>query len=859
MLSQIASDSFGIGDLKGRVFSFHKSDMSDQHCFHCNLPVLEEHPSTLKVFGKVQSFCCQGCKAVCHAIVSSGNEDYYHYREVTGKTATTGVASPQHLVKQLKLYDKPEIQRDFVRTCEEEGKVCKEAWLILEEIRCAACMWLNERTLRQLEGVLEVQADYTGQQLKVRWDSGKTSLSTLLEAIHHIGYRAHPFDPQYREALNREQEQRSIKRILFAIILGMMVMQTAIGSYFFGAANDVGEYPLWITLSRWSSLLATGVILAYPGQLFFRNAWRDLRNRTLGMDVPVALGLLVAWLGSLHATITGTGEVYYESIAMFVLFILVARYVELRARMSATALLDRTAKIIPATARKIIQGTQTLEEIAVIELQPGDRIQLSPGETVPVDGVLCSAQSRFDESLISGEAHPVQHVLGDNIMGGSITVEQPVEIEVQRPSRHSTLGKIQQLAQQSVNDKPYYVDIAEQVAGKFVAAILLIATLTFLYWLWVDPHYAIAHMVSVLIVTCPCALALAAPVALSLCAGGLAHFHVTALRMSAIEEISHIDTVVFDKTGTLTQGKPKLARVIVIDSTHGGRRNETEAQYLSLASSMEQHSEHPFAIAIREAASDLPETHVAQLKNHPGQGIEAVFNHHHWRLGNETFVGQSTLHEKNRIQIETLRQQGMSILYLGNETGVQAILCLTDPLREGIHPFLESIASLTSIKNSVILSGDHPQSVSAIASVLGITEAYGGLSPQQKLSWLQQYQQQGHRVLMLGDGINDAPTLAAANVSMTFSEATDLAQSHSDLMILRHDYCDLAGAIHFMRKTRRIILQNLSWAILYNVLAVPAAAMGFVTPWMAAIGMSLSSFVVILNSLRLHRVRESVQ
>lgn len=817
--------------------------MSDRYCFHCDLPVTEQHPPKLTVFGEPRQFCCQGCKAVCQAVIQSGNEDYYRFRDAAGKTAAQQDLG--QLLNQLKLYDKPEIQRDFVRTHKEHDKEYKEAWLILEEIRCAACMWLNERTVRQLDGVLDVQADYTGQQVKVRWDPQQVELSTILSAITQIGYIAHPFDPRHREALNKEQEQRSIKRILFAVILGMVVMQTAIGSYFYGAANAAGEYPLWITLSRWTSLVATAFILAYPGQLFFRNAWRDLRNHTLGMDVPIALGLLVAWSGSVYSTVTGTGEVYYESIAMFVLFILIARYVELRARISATDLLDRTSKIIPASVTRIRDGEA--ENVAVIELQPGDRIQLSPGETVPVDGILRTSQSSFDESLLSGEVLPVKRVEGEAVLGGSINIEQPVTIEVLHSSSHSTYHKIQQLTQQSVNNKPYYVDIAERVAGKFVGAILLIAVITLVYWFWVDPSHAIGHTVAVLIVTCPCALALASPVALSLCAAGLARFHITALRMSAIEEVAHVNTLVFDKTGTLTTGKPSVDMVITLGQ-------QSEEQYLAIAAGMEKSSEHPFARAIRQAVSDSQtETELTfeACTNHPGQGVEAMLDGQQWRLGNDTFVGKPVFEAQLQSQLKNLREKGISVLYLSNKEGVQAIFCLADPLRDGVDRFLQSVQSVLPITEIVILSGDHPQSVQSVARQLGISHAFGNLSPQDKLEWIKTKQHQGGRILMFGDGINDAPTLARADVSMSFSDATDLAKSQCDFMILRGDYDHLADAAQLMVKTRRIVIQNLIWALLYNVLAIPAAAAGVITPWMAAVGMSLSSFVVVFNALRL--------
>jgi len=839
--------------------------MSKDDCFHCGLPIVEKEPPTLMFEGKQRSFCCHGCKAVCDAIISSGNGAYYQHREGSSRTFDSN-ALPE-LLDKLKLYDNEKIQREFVRA-DTKGE-WKEAWLILEEIRCAACMWLNERTLRDLDGVLDVQMDYTGQQARVRWNPDKIQLSDILSAITNIGYYAHPFDPSQRESLNKEQKQRSIQRIIFAVILGMAVMQSAIGSYFMGAADAQGELPLWIKISRWINVASTFLLLAYPGQLFFRNAWRDLKNKSLGMDVPVVIGLSVAWSGSLYSTIRGEGDVYFESIAMFVLFLLVARYIELRARITATALLDRSAKIIPQTA-KLIKKNEILE-IPVIELKKGDRIQVFPGETLAVDGLLLSSQSSFDESLLTGESLPVSHIKGDKILGGSINVEQVIDVEVLSGKADSTLNEINQLTQKSISYRPYYIDLAEKVAGKFVAIILFIASATFLFWLWFDGGLdgnngyanALSHAISVLIVTCPCALALAAPVALSLGAAGLNRFHLLAIRMSSIEQLSHVDTLVFDKTGTLTSGNPIVKTIRLVSKTDIEAGNEN--YYLAITKSMEQGSPHPFAQAILSFIDQqlTEEFHALtqsispkSVRHYSGKGVEAIMEDETWRLGNDKFTNNndavlsSTLNE----EITIWRDKGYSVLYLSNTSGVKVIFCIIDPLRKGIESFIKQADEL-GINRKVILSGDHQQSVTAVAKQLGIKEAYGGLSPKDKLEWVRRSQQsEAHqKIMMLGDGINDAPTLAAADISLTFVGATDLAKSNSDLILLSKDFLTLGKAFQLMRKTRKIIRQNLGWAIAYNVLTIPAAAIGWITPWMAAIGMSLSSLLVIVNSLRLKK------
>jgi Cu2+-exporting ATPase len=451
-------------------------------------------------------------------------------------------------------------------------------------------------------------------------------------------------------------------------------------------------------------------------------------------------------------------------------------------------------------------------------------------------------------------------------------------LEVQSTKAESTLNEIQQLAKRSTSFRPYYVDIAESVAGKFVAAILFIASLTFLFWAWLDGFdnlsNAMSHTISVLIVTCPCALALAAPVALSLGAAGLNRLHLLAVKMSSIEKLNHVDTIVFDKTGTLTTGEPVVRTIKALGAL-------SIEEYIQIVTIMERGSHHPFAKAIfkyqdeqfndtnhrKKGGVDINTTEKQPIfepksvKQFTGQGVEAIFSGVAWRLGNEQFTKCFNTSESNGDQSfaspETLkeindwREQGYSVLYLANEEHLQAVFCIVDPLRKGIDTFLKQVKQL-GIKRQIILSGDHQQSVAAIAKQLGITEAHGGMSPQDKLNWVRELQEQSsQKIMMLGDGINDAPTLAVADISLTFSEATDLAKNNCDFIILGKDYTHLGKAFQLMQNIRSIILQNLGWAIAYNVIAIPLAAIGLITPWMAAIGMSVSSLVVVLNSLRL--------
>ena len=808
-------------------------------CFHCGQALELIPPPELEVQGERRKFCCHSCKAVCEAIVASGNEKYYEYRDRPGDAGT--VPDLASILDKLTLFDKPEIQKDFVRHTSDG----EEAWLILENIHCAACLWLNERHIRQLDGVLDCQMDYTSQQARVRWDPDRIKLSDILAAIARIGYIAHPFDPTHREALQKDQQQRGAQRLIFAIILGMVIMNFSIASYVFGAPDASGEYPLWIRIARWTNLFTSGVLLAYSGQLFFRNAWNDLKHRRFGMDTPVALGLTLAWLGSLKSTITGRGEVYFESIVMFVVFLLIARHIELKARVDATDLLDQSARIIPNTAKRLVGDA--LEEVLAADLSPGDMIQLNPGETAPTDGILTGSDASFDESLLTGESLPVHKRIGETVPGGAVNIDQSVTLEVEKTSAHSTLMEIRQLAKKSLNVKPAYVQIADRLAGKLIAIILSVAALTLFSWLIINPDVALSHTIAVLIVTCPCALALAAPVALTLCSAGLAKLGIVPLRMSSIETVAKSDVLVLDKTGTLTQGAATLRKTLATG-------DDKPENLLAIASALEAGSEHPYAKAFF-AACPQPTVNVAQKRNHPGRGLEGRIAGKTWLLGNAGFVPSSERWRsdpKNARMVSDWRQSGGSVLYIGNAKSLRGVFFLTDPLRKGARTFV-SDAKQRGFERILVLSGDDANTTRAIALSAGITEAHGGLSADEKLKFVQQLQRQGNSVMMIGDGINDAPVLAIADTSLTISNATDLAKSHSDFVILGHDFTGLNEAVILMKKTRNIIVGNLIWAAGYNLLAIPAAAMGLVTPWMAAIGMTSSSLIVVMNSLRLKR------
>ena len=811
----------------------------DSACFHCGLPIPDPvRAPRLDVIGQSRSFCCPGCQAVCKAIVDSGFSDYYRYR--TEKAASARHQIIPDFLQQVGLYDRPEIQHGFVTS---ESGWC-EAALLLENIRCPACLWLNERQLRGLDGVLDVNIDDVTQRARVRWDPDRIRLSDILRAIAAIGYVAHPYDASRSEQLNRLRRRRSTERLIFAGLTGMLVMHFSLASWFMGGTGADGQLALWEVVGRWTSLLVTGLILAYPGQEFFAGAWNDARNRRLGMDVPVVLGLSGAWLGSLYATVTGHGQVYFESIAMFVFLLLLARRYELRGKLRASDRLERLARLTPRTARRL-DATDRTVEVSVGELVPGDSIRLLPGETLPVDGTILRGGSSFDESLLTGEASPVLRQVGDRVIAGSVNGEQPVVIRVTHGVQASAISEIRQLVERGLEQRPRVALLAERVAGWFVAILLVIATGSAIFWWQLEPAFWLTNTIAVLIVTCPCGLALATPVALAVSAGRFIERGVLPLRMRALDALACSDLFAFDKTGTLTAGRPELVSVTAL-----GDLGRTAC--LQTAAALSAHSEHPLARSLRGKLSADP-VRIDEIVNVPGAGIRANIDGEEWRLGKPEFsVIPESISPGVRDLLGEAQHQGQIVSLLSRDRQVEAVLVFEDPLRPQVESMLRRLQD-AGVRQLAILSGDAEASVSRLGRRLGIADSYGAMSPQDKLDWTQSRRREGRRVAMFGDGINDAPTLAAADVSVSFAGATDLANVSSDFLLLGNDIEVIAYARHLAQRTRRIIRQNLAWAGAYNLLAVPFAAVGLIPPWGAAIGMSLSSLLVVMNALRLQR------
>jgi P-type Cu2+ transporter len=799
-------------------------------CFHCGQPVPAGVRYAVAIEGEERAMCCIGCQAVARAIVDGGLGDYYRHRTESALTAREIVPE---VLQRLTLYDRPELQESFVR---DAGEHEREAALILEGITCAACVWLNERHVGALPGVLEFRINYSTRRASVRWDARTIQLSDILRAIGAIGYIAHPYDAARQEALQRKERGAALRRLAVAGLGTMQAMMFAVALY--GGAY-YGIEPGMEQFLRWASFVAATPVVLYAGLPFFSNAWRDLRRRRAGMDVPVALAIGSTYLASTWATATHGGEIYFESASMFVFFLLVGRFLELGARQRANQAVEGLAKLMPVMAWRVSDAGEEL--VAAADLRPGDRVRVRPGEAVPADGRVLEGVSTVDESLLTGESLPRARAQGDEVVAGTMNVESPLLMRVEKVGQDTMLSAIQRLLDRAQTEKPPSARLAEWGTGWFVLAVLALTAVVGLVWWQIAPAQAFWVMIAMLVASCPCALALATPMAVTAATGSLAGAGVLTTRGHALEALAGATHIVFDKTGTLTEGRLQLEEVVVL------REGLTRAAVLDLAAALEQGSEHPVA---RVLAARGARPAVAQdLVSTPGQGMEGRVEGRRLRIGSSAFVAALA----GGAPTPAVARPGSSVVALGDEAGPIAQVVLSDQLRAGAR---ETVAALQARGLAVLLlSGDAEEAVRHLAQSLGIREYAGGLRPEGKLAHLQALQAQGAIVAMVGDGVNDAPVLAAAHVSLAMASGTQIAQASADMILFSERLPPLVEAVDKARATVRNIRQNVGWALGYNGIALPIAALGFLTPWLAALGMSASSLIVVLNALRLRGKR----
>ncbi|MBF0194647.1 MAG: heavy metal translocating P-type ATPase [Magnetococcales bacterium] len=810
------------------------SPSQPQPCYHCGLEVPLQNPFRIqKQAGSRKEellFCCNGCIGAYRIIEGMGLEDYYRLRE--GDNSTLQPDNPDD--SRLLAFDDLDYQSGLVREVGEN----REINIILSGIHCAACVWLNEQVLRKLSGVESVQVNFSTQRAKICWNPAKTKLSTIILTIRSIGYQAEPYDPSKGELMFQKQNRELLYRLGVAAFGAANVMFLSVAlyaGYFQGIDAAFKNYFHWLSFA-----LATPVVF-YSGGEFYKGAWRSLRLGHLNMDLPITIGGFATYSYSVAITLSQKGEVYFDSVTLFIFILLTGRYLEAAARRKAAGATERLLNLEPKTAtviRNLKQFTVPVREVRV-----GDIVVIKPGDKIPVDGIIKTGQTSVDESMLTGESLGVSKIVGSMVAGGSMNIDGAITIEANRVGENTTLAKIIQRIEEAQSQRPPIQNIADKIAGWFIGTILLLATVTLIFWLYNDPTQALQNTVALLIITCPCALGLATPAAMVVATGAAAKEGILVKNGETIERLAKVTQVVLDKTGTVTKGTPHVDRILPT-------KGISQEYLLTRAAGVEQFSEHPVGKAIVNAVKErdlsLPQD-IKSAKNSPGLGMEAI------HTGKKIRVG--------RLEYASIGVSNPPLTYPDDKDNPSTwALCVEDNKTLGWiglndrpkHDAKVAIATIKAMGLPVsLLSGDQLAVVEKIAKEMDIENSLSEVLPAEKENFIKKLQAQGEITAMVGDGINDAPALARSDVALAVENATDITVAAADVILLNRNLNNVANTFILARRTMQIIRENFLISIIYNSVAIPLAITGYVSPIVAAIAMPISSLVVVGNALRL--------
>lgn len=717
--------------------------------------------------------------------------------------------------------------------------------LSISGMHCAACTQIIEYRLQKMPGVSQFKINSASHRAEISWDQKKVSLGQIIESISSLGYGALPIGSA-GELIDRERKI-ALWRIFVAGFAMMQVMMYALPAYLTPAPQIDGDLtPDIDRLLKLASLAITLPVMFFSAWPFFQSAIRDIRNRHIGMDVPVSVGIIVTFVASIWATFSGE-QVYFDSLIMFVFLLLAARLIQSKVHSKSTSALRTLTKLLPLLTEKLpnYPSSMNTTQINALQLVKGDIILIQPGAKIPVDGIVIQGKSECDESLMTGESRPVSKDVGAPLIGGSTNINRPLIMRATEVGDNTQLSLLVRMMESAANEKPPLVQLADRYASLFLSVVLLLAVASGIVWWQIDTSRAIWIAVTIMVITCPCALSLATPGVMSATIGQLAKNGVLIARGRAIETLARATHFVFDKTGTLTQGKLKLLKIVII------RKNPAidEHTVRQIGLGMTACSMHPVAQAL-QAAFSAPSlsgtTNQYDANEIPGKGIEVHHQGLTYRLGNMDFVRE--LH--GTFMEIPAEFSGKTISALGDTHGYIALFALEDSLRSDAKYLVDFLQQQG--KSVLILSGDRSDVVSNTAADLGINTASGNLSPEAKYNAVKLLQQQGGIVAVVGDGMNDGPVLSLADISIAMGQGAPISQARSDMVLISNDLRDLEYAVKVTTKSLILIQQNIGWAVLYNAIAIPAAVAGILAPWHAAVGMSLSSMIVVLNSLRIH-------
>jgi len=793
-------------------------DASQTLCFHCNEPVPAGTHIHALIRNQSRAMCCEGCRAVAELISAVGLQDYYQYRDEPA-------LKPAGDQDEFVIYSQPDVAEQYVRN-DGDNHVTT---LLVDGIRCAACAWLIDRMLRRDANIKDVDVTVAASRVRVIWKGESTYLAKVMRMLANIGYRPHALDADALRQHAHQERRDMLKRLGVAGVGMMQVMMYVLPTYIHSDMDATVRHYLQLT-----GLLLTTPVLFYAGGPFLQSAVRVLRQHSINMDVPVSIALVLAYGASVINTLRGQGETYFDSVSMFVFFLTLARFVVMSVRHHNQSIADALVRMQPRIAHRIVDHVIT--DVPVKQLVINDVVQVRAGETIPADGVIINGQSSVDESLLTGESLPVSRQTGDAVLAGSVNVANVVEIRVSQLGQHTVMSGILALLEQMQTCKPRSITVADTISRWFLQALLLAAAIVGIVWYIIDPSRAFNIVLAVLVVTCPCALSLAAPAVLAATTTALARRGLLITRPDVIEQLATVQTMAFDKTGTLTTGKITIAGITTFGTV---KRDDC----LCIAASLEQAVDHPIARAFDASCRERIMT--KDLRVVAGAGVEGRIDTMRYRLGRYDFAAELARENASEDRVH---------IWLGSDQGIVARFELSDTLRTDAKAAIQDLQRLQV--RSVLISGDSEQAVQSIAAQSGIDECHARQLPADKVHILQQLEKDTVTA-MIGDGINDAPVLGAASISIAMGGGTSVAQATADAVLMNNSLTVLPLTIRIARRAKRVMQQNLWWAALYNLAAIPLAAMGQLSPWIAAAGMSASSIFVVLNATRVLRVKSA--
>jgi Cu2+-exporting ATPase len=766
--------------------------------------------------------------------------------ETPRPAAPAGTPPPQDA---FTVYDSEGVHEAYVRRLDAH---LREVQLIVGGIHCAGCVRAIERGLRKA-GAADAQVNFGNHRAAVTWDARQAGLADLLRALHRLGYEGHPYDPDTQEALHRRRMRASLTRLGVAAFGAANVMMYSVALYagrFHGIDGELRALFQWI-----SAGLCLPVVL-YAGWPFLRGAWGGLRGRRFNMDSLITLGIGTAWVYSMAILLAFPAEeTYFDSVVMIVFFLLIGRTLETLARSRAGSITERLMGLQVKWATRLAGGVEVTVPIAAV--RPGDRLLVRPGDTVPTDGVLTEGESELDESALTGESRPRHAGPGDALLGGTVNRAAPLVMTARRVGTETVLARICRLVEQAQARKPPLQRLADRIAGYFVSVILLLAGATFAGWQWLaaspDATSPWIVAISVLIIACPCALGLATPVAVLAGSAWAAGRGVLVKGGEVLERAAQVTDVVLDKTGTLTQGRLTVAR---LDDLAG----VPARAWFPLAAALERRAVHPIAEAVRAYLSVLgldeaalpPLPAVGAVQVLPGRGARGEVAGRRVLVGNARLVAEAGLSLPDGAEAPPPDETD-TLVYVAADGQVVGRMALRDPLRPDAAAAVRALQGLGLRVH--LFSGDRPEVVRALAGQAGIAEARGAMLPDDKLAALEALQRAGRVVAMVGDGVNDAPALMQADLSLALGTGSDISLEAAQVLLLRDRLLGVVDTILIARRTLRIVRENLALSLGYNALAVPLAMAGLVMPLFAALAMASSSLMVVLNALRLRGVR----